>query len=45
MKVAIDSLAEMQAPRLIVMGDMGEVGEQGLAFHAEAGEYAQANKD
>lgn len=44
MKVAIDSLAEMQAPRLIVMGDMGEVGEQGLAFHAEVGEYAQAKK-
>lgn len=44
MKVAIDSLAEMATPRLIVMGDMGEVGEQGLAFHAEAGEYAQENK-
>jgi UDP-N-acetylmuramoyl-tripeptide--D-alanyl-D-alanine ligase len=41
MKVAIDSLSEMAEPRLIVMGDMGEVGEQGLAFHAEAGEYAQ----
>lgn len=41
MKVAIDSLSEMAGPRLIVMGDMGEVGEQGLAFHAEAGEYAQ----
>jgi UDP-N-acetylmuramoyl-tripeptide--D-alanyl-D-alanine ligase len=41
MKVAIDSLAEMDVPRLIVMGDMGEVGEQGLAFHAEAGNYAQ----
>lgn len=41
MKVAIDSLSEMASPRLIVMGDMGEVGEQGLAFHAEAGEYAQ----
>jgi UDP-N-acetylmuramoyl-tripeptide--D-alanyl-D-alanine ligase len=41
MKVAIDALADMAAPRLIVMGDMGEVGEQGLAFHAEAGEYAQ----
>lgn len=41
MKVAIDSLSEMSEPRLIVMGDMGEVGEQGLAFHAEAGEYAQ----
>ena len=43
MKVAIDSLSEMSEPRLIVMGDMGEVGEQGLAFHAEAGEYAQNN--
>jgi UDP-N-acetylmuramoyl-tripeptide--D-alanyl-D-alanine ligase len=41
MKVAIDALAEMDGPRLIVMGDMGEVGEQGLAFHAEAGDYAQ----
>ena len=40
MKVAIDSLSEMDAPRLIVMGDMGEVGEQGLSFHAEVGEYA-----
>lgn len=44
MKVAIDSLAEMQAPRLIVMGDMGEVGEQGSIFHAQAGAYAKANK-
>ena len=42
MVVAIDSLAEMRETRLIVMGDMGEVGEQGLAFHAEVGEYAQA---
>jgi UDP-N-acetylmuramyl pentapeptide synthase len=41
MKVAMDALAEMDGPRLIVMGDMGEVGEQGLAFHAEAGDYAQ----
>lgn len=44
MRVAIDSLSEMKAPRLIVMGDMGEVGEQGMAFHAEAGEYAQLKK-
>ena len=42
MAVAIDSLAEMNEVRLIVMGDMGEVGEQGLAFHAEVGEHAQA---
>jgi UDP-N-acetylmuramoyl-tripeptide--D-alanyl-D-alanine ligase len=26
------------------MGDMGEVGEQGLTFHAQAGAYAKANK-
>lgn len=44
MKVAIDSLAEMDAPRLIVMGDMGEVGGQGLAFHAEVGVYAASKK-
>jgi UDP-N-acetylmuramoyl-tripeptide--D-alanyl-D-alanine ligase len=44
MKVAIDSLTEMKAPRLIVMGDMGEVGEQGLAFHAEVGAYAALKK-
>jgi UDP-N-acetylmuramoyl-tripeptide--D-alanyl-D-alanine ligase len=44
MKAAIDSLAEMSAPRLIVMGDMGEVGEQGLAFHAEVGAYAASKK-
>jgi UDP-N-acetylmuramoyl-tripeptide--D-alanyl-D-alanine ligase len=44
MKVAIDSLSEMSAPRLIVMGDMGEVGEQGLAFHAEVGIYAALKK-
>jgi UDP-N-acetylmuramoyl-tripeptide--D-alanyl-D-alanine ligase len=44
MKVAIDSLAEMSAPRLIVMGDMGEVGVQGLAFHAEVGAYAALRK-
>jgi UDP-N-acetylmuramoyl-tripeptide--D-alanyl-D-alanine ligase len=42
MVVAIDSLAVMNGVRLIVMGDMGEVGEQGLAFHAEVAEYAQA---
>ena len=44
MKAAIDSLAEMAAPRLIVMGEMGEVGEQGIAFHAEVGAYAASKK-
>ncbi|MDW5445008.1 UDP-N-acetylmuramoyl-tripeptide--D-alanyl-D-alanine ligase [Polaromonas sp. SM01] len=38
---AIDVLAELPGPRLLVMGDMGEVGDQGPAFHAEAGVYAR----
>ncbi len=37
---AIDVLAELPGPHLLVLGDMGEVGEQGEAFHTEAGEYA-----
>lgn len=41
-RAAIDVLAELPAPRALVLGDMGEVGEQGPAFHAEAGEYAKA---
>ncbi len=34
-RAAIDVLAELPAPHLLVLGDMGEVGEQGLAFHEE----------
>ncbi|RMX04309.1 UDP-N-acetylmuramoyl-tripeptide--D-alanyl-D-alanine ligase [Corticibacter populi] len=41
-RAAIEVLAELPAPRLLVLGDMGEVGEQGAQFHAEAGEYAKA---
>ena len=37
---AIDVLAELPAPRLLVLGDMGEVGDQGAEFHAEVGSYA-----
>jgi UDP-N-acetylmuramoyl-tripeptide--D-alanyl-D-alanine ligase len=37
MKAAIDVLAGLPHPRVMVMGDMGEVGNQGPAFHAEAG--------
>ncbi len=40
-RAAIEVLAQSAAPRLLVLGDMGEVGTQGAAFHAEAGEYAQ----
>jgi len=39
-RAAIDVLAELPAPRLLVLGDMGEVGNQGQAFHAEVGAYA-----
>jgi UDP-N-acetylmuramoyl-tripeptide--D-alanyl-D-alanine ligase len=40
MQAAISVLAELPGPRLLVMGDMGEVGDQGPQFHAEAGRHA-----
>ena len=40
-KAAIDVLAALPAPRLLVLGDMGEVGNQGPQFHAEAGQLAR----
>lgn len=40
-RAAIDVLASLPAPRLLVLGDMGEVGEKGPAFHAEVGAYAR----
>ena len=39
-RAAIDVLAELPGPRLLVLGDMGEVGNQGPEFHAEVGAYA-----
>lgn len=42
MQAAIEVLAELPGPRLLVMGDMGEVGDQGPQFHAEAGRHARA---
>ena len=39
-RAAIDVLAELPGPHLLVLGDMGEVGDQGPAFHAEIGAYA-----
>jgi UDP-N-acetylmuramoyl-tripeptide--D-alanyl-D-alanine ligase len=40
MRAAIDVLASQASPRVLVMGDMGEVGDQGAAFHREVGAYA-----
>lgn len=41
MQAAIDVLAELPGPQLLVVGDMGEVGDQGPQFHAEAGSHAR----
>ena len=40
-RAAIDVLAALPAPRWLVLGDMGEVGERGVEFHAEVGAYAK----
>ena len=40
-RAAVDVLAELPGPRLLVLGDMGEVGDQGPQFHAEVGEHAR----
>jgi UDP-N-acetylmuramoyl-tripeptide--D-alanyl-D-alanine ligase len=37
-RAAIEVLHGLPAPRLLVLGDMGEVGDQGAALHAEVGE-------
>lgn len=42
MRAAIDVLAACAAPRVLVIGDMGEVGSQGPAFHREIGAYARS---
>lgn len=41
MRAAIDVLAVRAAPRVLVMGDMGEVGDNGPEFHREIGAYAR----
>ena len=39
-RAAIDVLAQAAAPRILVLGEMGEVGTQGQQFHEEIGAYA-----
>jgi UDP-N-acetylmuramoyl-tripeptide--D-alanyl-D-alanine ligase len=41
-RAAIDVLADLPAPRLLVLGDMGEVGADGAQLHADAGAYAKS---
>jgi UDP-N-acetylmuramoyl-tripeptide--D-alanyl-D-alanine ligase len=43
-RAAIDVLAAAPAPRTLVLGDMGEVGSEGIAFHEEIGAYAQSHQ-
>ena len=40
-RAAIDVLAQSPAPRVLVLGDMGEVGSEGRQFHTEVGAYAR----
>ena len=43
-RAAIDVLASCPGPTLLVLGDMGEVGEHGPEFHREVGKYASEKK-
>jgi UDP-N-acetylmuramoyl-tripeptide--D-alanyl-D-alanine ligase len=43
-RAAIDVLASCPGPTVLVLGDMGEVGSQGEAFHREVGSYALSKK-
>ena len=40
-RAAIDVLAGLPGPRWLLLGDMGEVGDHGPAFHAEVGAWAR----
>jgi UDP-N-acetylmuramoyl-tripeptide--D-alanyl-D-alanine ligase len=40
-RAAIDLLVGFPSPRVLVLGDMGEVGERAVEFHREVGAYAR----
>jgi UDP-N-acetylmuramoyl-tripeptide--D-alanyl-D-alanine ligase len=40
-EAAVRALAALAQPRLLVLGDMGEVGHQGEQFHADLGRYTK----
>lgn len=40
-RAMVEVLADLPGPRLLVLGDMGEVGDRGAEFHAEVGAYAR----
>jgi len=40
-RAAIEVLARMAGKRVLVLGDMGEIGDNGPAMHAEVGHYAR----
>ena len=42
MRAAIDLLSSMSAPRVLVAGEMGELGEKSAEYHAEIVRYAKA---
>jgi UDP-N-acetylmuramoyl-tripeptide--D-alanyl-D-alanine ligase len=43
MKVAIDVLIAMPGEKVLVLGDMGELGDNAAEMHAEIGAYAKAS--
>lgn len=43
-RAAIDVLRTLASPRVLVLGDMGEVGDQGPQMHREIGQYAREHQ-
>jgi UDP-N-acetylmuramoyl-tripeptide--D-alanyl-D-alanine ligase len=42
-RAAIDVLASCAPPTVLILGDMGELGTQGIEFHREVGAYARSS--